>query len=227
MKTYKIGNTADCTISALSVGPMGNIDIEYVGQPYTKINDLEVEVSFSDETPISTQGVQNILGTHTNYVEHLVLKNVPLNEKIIALLFEDSAQKACTTSIVATANNEGVVFLPKMNAYNIYIYDINNELVKKQESGARVEELEANTKYYIIYQFDGVVSKQLNTKATPYMSLNIESFGNIDDQTTKSWLSFSKCMLVSSIDLSYQLYGNSIDLTFKILKDSVNYIVLE
>ena len=227
METYKLGNKVKATLRAYSPGKIGNTEIKYCMQPYTIINDADVQVSFRD-TDGNARTTQTLLNYNVDYVDSVSINNVPLNDKILNLVFQVDNAPLRTKSANCNSNDAGVIYLPDEKMYQVFIYDDNGELESAHDELVDyVVVNKPNSNYLIIYICDGTKGFSLNRTNNVTMALDLEVTGNENDTTNKFWLHFDKCSLSVNKNLYFSGSINTIDLKFKVLKSDNDYITVK
>ena len=230
METYKLGNSVKAILRAYSPGVIGDVNIEYPMQPYTIINSAEANIIFNtrDGNASNATNGQSLLNYNIDYVDSVVLNNVALTNKILNLIFKLDDNPLCTKTVNCKSNNEGIIYLPNENMYQVFIYNDLGELESAHDeiNSSNLQVANNNSNYLLIYITDGKKGFFLNRLVNLYMSLDLEIDGNEENRTNKFWIHLEKCSLSVNKNLYFNGSINSIDLKFKVIKSDNDYITI-
>lgn len=221
MNSYKIGNQANCVFRSFVPGTIGGMVMQYDGQPYTEVKDIEASFYFSDASTEATTPISLAAASQGVYFNEVRLKNCPLTEKILNLVFNksDVAMMSCSENV--RSDGDGYCYLSTTNpAYQVFVYDVNGKLV---DAAGRIWDgfigrLTPNENYIVYYYKEVAKALSLDRKKSIYMSADITTIGNIGDSTRKFSFHIAKCNV--EIYRNINLNGNNantIDLTLKII----------
>ncbi len=220
MYFYKIGNMSDVILRSVDASAIGSHKIKYDYEPYTILKDKEIEINFKSITK-ELKGSTNVLQFNQDYPEELVVKNVELNDKILNLLYKQTAEGICTEYQNCVSDEEGIIYLNniKDHYYQIFIFNEEGNLEsaygESTESQFKVEN--TNSSYLIVYGFMGEKNYTICPIENIYFSIDIISKSNSDDVTLPTYYHFDKCALEITKDMYFNNNANTVDLKFKIL----------
>ena len=188
METYKLGNKVKVILRAYSAGKIGNIEMKYPTQPYTILDAVEAQVNYNDKNS-NARTTQKLIGYNIDYVESVQLRNVPLTDKILNLIYDTSDEIFCSESKNYNSNNDGVVYLhlPTPVIYDVFIYNSKGELedALEQVSDNKITVKEPNSNYLLIYRYPAQEGYSLNRSNNVLLNIDMEVLGNEDNSTTK------------------------------------------
>lgn len=220
--TYKIGNNVKAILRFYTASKIGAIQAEYDNQPYTVLNNIEAQISFTNITS-DAQTTLRELSYNTDSVTSVTLNNVELTNKILNLICSNSEQKLCSTMQNYNADDEGNIYLllPSDEIYQVFVYNNDGEL--EQAYGSYSDNVlhveKPSTNYAIFYSFLGSDGYSFNRRANIYLSIDLELTSNENNQSKKAWMHFNKCALTANKNMLFGGNINSVDLTFKVLKE--------
>lgn len=112
MAEYKIGNKVDIIVRAFTSGKLGEMTIQYTNQPYTILRDTTATVSFANRETLVDQGEDILLAFNHDNVSRINFSDVPLNDKILELLYEQNKDEAlCSEQQYVESDEEGHLFI--------------------------------------------------------------------------------------------------------------------
>lgn len=229
MKTYKIGNRAKCIIRSFSAGMIGNVQMNYGNQPYTILEEVEINLTFSQSNRDLTS-VFNELSYNQDTLNEVNIFNVELNDKILNLIFSYNEEKLChVTQNCLAEDNTIYITAPTDTIYQVFVYDIDGNL--EQAYGELKNNLSLTVKknedYVVCFSYEGSKSFCFNKNNNAYFTLDFILTGNEDDETSNAYIHINKCALSINKNMYFNRALNTVDLTFKVINDNLSYITLE
>lgn len=225
MDTYKVGNKAKCIIRSYAPGKLGDEVMQYGNQPYTILKDVGVTINFDSSHISSKVQTGNLYGYDIDYVGSLAINNVPLTDKIVKLIYDESNVSLCSVAENCTSDEDGKVFLNcgEDEIYQVFIYDDTGKLERAEgfyniTRGITVKN--PNSSYLICYSFIGGISVDLNRNRSKYVTLDFELPINCNDTTSRAWIHIDKCCLSISKNLNLAQEINTVTLTCDVINDT-------
>lgn len=195
MTTYKIGNHVDCVIRAYCSDPIGDYKINYDKEPYTIISGENGIINFASRN-VDMTGNDRVGNYSTEKINSFSLYNVTLTDKILNLIYSKNEGFSITFHEKLLSDENKKIFLTKglgkiKKLVFIYYSDDENDqpilenAVSTLESD-EIEVLHENAYYNIVYEVitDNIYS--LDKRRNVYVTLDISSIGNEDDNTNKT-----------------------------------------
>lgn len=227
MKQIKIGNRIkNLIIRNASSMPLAEGDPEPIcdNQPYTILSDIDAEFEFEYLT--STQSTWHNVLHYSNYkLSSILLKKVPLTDKIMNLLFK--RQDNLTGSLIedVISDYEGHIFLNKVSSdsqvRNMFIFDANGNIEALENIYPEEVVLKPNTNYKIIYELGNFTGWSFNkNNRNIYLNLDMETVSNNNDSTSKFFIHADKCSVEVEHSLHFTEELSYIDIKVIVLGDS-------
>lgn len=217
MKTYKLQNSAKCIIRSVAPGMLGDMEMKYGNQPYTVLNDVNVEISFDDSNSTATGGYDSAmkLASNMNHLSNVRISNIQLTDKILKLIYgkNDTCLKSTTEILVSNNSNERFLnkVAPGSTIYQVFLYkklvgdeddnyELENAFGEKVIENGSITVKDKKSDYLICYSYvsSGSCSVSLNKPNNSYVALDIEVTGNINDQTTNFNIHIDKCCIITT-----------------------------
>lgn len=226
MKTYSIGNSVNGIIRSYAAGNIGNVKMQYGNQPYTTFNGATASIHFKD-VGVNLKKDFDVLAFNHAQVNRVEIKNIPLTEKILNLIYGKEEYSLCYKTINCTSSSTGIVYLPQEDHYyQVFVYNSDGELEAAfGEYTTNTIQLQPNQDYLIIYSYAGKNAFKFSSKENLYITLDLKVQGNEEDTTQDIFLHFDKCAVTADRELLLNGKINTVDLSFVVL-DENNYIVL-
>lgn len=234
MKTYKLGNKANCLIRAYTSGQIGSELIEYNNQPYTIIEDCQCNITFQPKQEAATAETLRLRDSR-NFIKEITFSNCLLTTKIFNLIFSKIEGKLISNWEKCSSDDDKKIFLNtnKEEIYQVFIYK-GGKLEQaygsiNPQEGIDVEYADSN--YLVVYQYleDDSETYSLNAMSNIYITLDIQLIGNEDDKTNNSLIHIEKASLNVDKNMRFNRGLNTVDLVFTVINDknnSDNYIIL-
>ena len=176
MATYKIGNQVDCVIRAYNSAPIGEYKVTYDHEPYTIIKGENGLISFSsDNTDFSSKERNG--GYATEKIDSFSLYNITLTDKILNLIY-------CKNEGFSITFHEKLLSGDDKKIYFSNGFGKTKKMVFVYYSDDSAAELE-NAYYNIVYEVITNSTYSLNKRNNVYVSLDISTISNEDDNTSK------------------------------------------
>lgn len=230
MKTYKLGNKVKCIIRAFTPGKIGEDTMQYKNQPYTVINEIEAQLDFQDVNKDAVSPY-NQLSYNSANISEARLWRVPLTNKILGLLFPIAEESLCNTSENYDSDENGIIYLtlPTETIYQVFVIDEDGNLESAygeySENTLTVNNADSN--YLIFYSYLSEKGFSLNKPNNLYVTLDLELIGNLEEETTNSWIHLEKCAVAVDRSLFFNRNLNTVDLTFKVIDTKQDYLSVE
>ena len=228
---YKIGNKVDVIVRSYNSGDMGSMTMQYKNQPYTILRDITATITFFNRDVSAEQGEDILLAFNHDNVSRINLSDVPLNDKLLDLLYEENEDALCSEQEYVTTDENGQFFIswPTDVVYQVFMYD--DQGVLEQAFGTCDDTmftmLKPNTQYSIYYSFKGTKSFLLRKKENMYVTLDLIITGNIEDETSDMCIHIEKCALSADKALFLRDEINTISLTARVIRGGNNYITIK
>lgn len=233
MTTYKIGNQVDCVIRACNSTPIGEYKISYDHEPYTIIQGENGIISFSSNNTNFDSKERNG-GYATENIDSFSLYNVILTDKILNLIYCKKEGFSITFHEKVTSGEDKKIFFS--NGFGkikklVFVYYSDNDAAELENAYSTVDddyiEVEhENACYNIVYEVitDSIYS--LDKRNNIYVSLDISTVSNENDNTSRTWLHIDKALVKVNKTLYFNNNANAVDLTFLVINDNttINYI---
>ena len=233
MATYKIGNQVDCVIRAYNSAPIGEYKITYDHEPYTIIKGENGLISFSsDNTDFSSKERNG--GYATEKIDSFSLYNITLTDKILNLIYCKNEGFSITFHEKLLSGDDKKIYFS--NGFGktkkmVFIYYSDDSAAELENAYSTIEddyiEVEHENAYYnIVYEVITNSTYSLNKRNNVYVSLDISTISNEDDNTSKVWLHIDKAIVRVNKTLYFNKNANAVDLTFSVINDdtTTNYI---
>ncbi|MBO5947572.1 hypothetical protein J6Q66_01905 [bacterium] len=227
MKTYKLGNKIDCIIRSYCGGKIGSIDMKYGNQPYTVLKEVEASLRFSARDKDANSDFLNLTYNADN-LDEITISDVELNDRILNLIFSKNEENLAHAMENCESGDDKIIYIKPEYSCQVFVYDIDGNLENAygELKTNQIPVQRANEDYLVFYSYPEQVSYSLKRGENLYLTLDLILTGNRDDEFNKSYIHIEKCALQISKDMYFNERINSIDLTFKVLKDGNNYITL-
>lgn len=232
MKTYKIGNKVTGIIRSFTSDNIGDVEMQWANQPYTVITGTEAKLNFVSKTKNAGTTYEVDLNYNFDELKDITLSNVPLNDKILNLIFtknEEEPLKLFNENY--TSDENGIIYFnsAKDEIYQLFIYDDQGDL--EQAFGTFTEDkiqlAKPLSSYLFIYNKIAEKSYNLGRPANFYVTLDLKTAGNIEDTTAPFNIHIEKCGVRIDKNLTFNQSSNTVNLTFTVISDSLNYITFE
>lgn len=230
METYKIGNKIKCLIRAYKAGTIGDKIALYDGEPYTIIQDVTASISFNNKTDNVTIQQQRELFYNADDINECTISNIPLTEKIIALIFKKNSDVYRSVSDNYVSDDNGLIYLnADSTVYTVYVYDEDGSLEAAHDeiTDGTITVNNANSSYLIVYYEKAEYGYSLYRDNNLYVTLDLQAEGNTDDETTDMYIHLDKCGFRINKNLYFNQNSNAIDLVFNVLSTKDNYIIVK
>lgn len=240
METYKLGNKVKCIIRAFHAGKLGQMDMQYDLQPYTELKDVSANISFrSKDMDVAANSI-NVLAYHADSINQITLSDCLLTKKILELIYPSSKIKMYAKSENLDSDEKGLIYLPvnaEEIAYQVFAYNIKGELAfAAGEITDGVIKVEPNSNYVVYWYIEGKSAISLDATSTEYVTLDLTTEGNKNDNTQEMNIHLAKCAI--SVNKAFYLssgHSNTVSLTFNVIQPTttevaegkVNFITLE
>lgn len=223
---YKIGNQVSTIVRNYRVSDDTSLENH---APYTVLGAKECKISFKDQTTSASHLNRVDLFFNNRIVNEVQLFSVPLTEKVLSMCFQEEESLPCAEYEESTIRNNKLILKKRKNAYyNIYVYGLDNTLIySSAESSSPVLNIEHDdVAVFVFYEYlDNAFV--LNKPENHYVTIDMITLGNNDDQTAKMRMHFEKCGYVVNNDLSFNKTGDTVNLTFKVIATEKDYIIFE
>lgn len=232
MATYKIGNQVIGIIRSCSAGKLGAMSMQFSNQPYTILKDISVTLTFDADNKSSEVSDKTILGFNHDTLNEIRLSNVPLNDKILELIYQENVDEPLYSKReLCDSDNEGHIYLSTNGEiYQVFIYDEegNLEAAYGTYNGDYLTVNKPNSSYSIYYSFLGTKSFLFDKTPNIYVSLDLITIGNEDDGTQDMMVHINKCLIRADKALYFNRGGaNTIDLTAQVIHTNKDYITIK
>lgn len=229
MGTYKIGNTVKCVLRLVSSTSDNDLGMQYERQPYTILEGADATLFFGNQNTAAKNinNQANLLHFHQDFPVQLSISNVLLTDKILNLIFLKTEDKFYTQSYNSDSDENSEIYLPTTEtAYNVFVYDNQGILEQKIDTlvASSITVKKVNSNYLIIYELKSAHQYLLKSLSNQYFSLDLEIIGNDDDDTNITYLHLDKCGLEIDKNLYFTDRANTVDLKFRIIHESNDYI---
>lgn len=231
MENYKLGNIGQIIIRTYN--PIDGIyPTKYDNQPYTFLKDKEFAINFDNNTSDIKRRTVNELATSWGTIDSIEINDVELNSKILNLVYQPNESKICSRAENYDSDDEGMIYLTRPNnqtIYQIFIYnddgDLETALDELNSDELQVER--PNSNYFIIYNFEGRNAFNFSSNQKYYFTLDITTIMNEDEESQPCHIHIDKCQLRLDQRMTFKQSSNTIDLIFKVVGHTDNYICLE
>lgn len=233
----KAGGKVDVLIRTKTAQKIGDINL-IENEPYTFINNVAINFLSSQEG-VRSKADGTILSYNNMLANQVHLYNVPLTEKICNLVFQNRKILNKTYKTLLVANNNTLI-LHHQEAYNIFVYDLNNNLIGVSDYVSdgiiTSDKIINNQKYLVFYEYiinNNIDNKMYNLQSPDrsYFTLDIFGKGNQDNLSSDVFIKIDTCVLITNNNLIFNNGLNSLDLTFDIIQmknnQNKNYLIVE
>lgn len=233
MSTYKIGNKVKGIIRAYNAGKLGNTDIAYDNQPYAILKDIDVSLTFEEQTKNSIVEDKNHLIYNHDTLKEVTINNVLITDRILELLYKNNTEEQLFSKQENyESDEEGIIYFnfPSSEVYQVFIYDDEGSLENAfgTYSGISYTALKPNSTYSIYYSYLGEKSFLLDKPDNNYVKLDFEVIGNEDDGTRDMSIHIEKCILKTNKNMYFTTNNsNAIDLRATVIYTGKDYITLK
>lgn len=231
MGTHKIGNKINCIIRAHSCDPIGTYTPRYDGEPYTIIQGENGMINFTN-TNVDMRGVDRGAGYANEKINSFSIYNVTLTDKILNLIYSKKEGFSVSYHEKLLSSDDKKLYLTKglgKQKKMVYVFYSNDEhsapVIDQAYSTLDSDEIEveeANAFYNVVYEVitDNIYS--LDKRNNVYVTLDISSISNEDDNTNETHIHIDKAVVQVSKALYFNATANAIDLTFLVIQDGDN-----
>lgn len=235
MATHKIGNQVDCIIRAYSCEPIGQYKPTYDGEPYTIIKGENGIINFTSRN-VDMVGTDRNAGYSTEKINSFSIYNVTLTDKILNLIYSKNEGFSVSYYEKLLSSEDKKIYLTKglgKQKKMVYVFYSDDEnaapVLESAYSTLDSDEItvEHEDAYYnIVYELitDNIYS--LDKRQNIYVSLDILTTSNEDDNTNKTHIHIDKAVVQVNKSLYFNSNANAVDLTFLVINDdsTINYI---
>lgn len=206
-------------------------------EPYTVLNNVNINFYTSQEGA-GTGSNGNLLYYNDAQPSIITLMNVPLSEKVIDLIFLKNNKALKSHYFIAEAD-EHTLIMQHNHVKNVFIYELetNNYIGFAEEVDDKIiqdDNLINGNKYIVFYEYEDLNSKKQFNLVSPsnnYFTLDIFGKGNTNNNTADIFFKFKKCVLKTDTTLTFNEGLNTVNLSFKIIKDDRinenNYFIVD
>lgn len=236
MADYKLGNRIDCVVRAYNATPIGIYPITYNNQPYTIIHGEKGMINFKEKSA-DMVGRDRDGGYSTEKIDSFTIYNITLTNKILNLIYSKKEGFSITYNEKVLSDENKKIFLNKATDKEkklVFVYYIDGveavlESAFSTLDGDEIEVEYENAWYEVVYEAitDNIFS--LDRRNNIYVSLDIASISNTDDETSTTWIHIDKAVVKVVKSLYFNGNSNAVDLTFSVVNDdtTINYIAWE
>ncbi len=229
----EVGSKANVIISFNAVTTI-NGSTYAIGEPYLFLKDVLVEARYKEDSKIGSSGAIKV-ATNLIYPDTIVIQGANFSSKLASLLlcYKSTSTFGKRTFITLPADT-GKIYLTEdiFSSSDIYAYDSSFNQISFTYSSIDNSINSANfikdTEYLI--SFSSVIAGtrfNLIQPSIPYLTLQIQSIGNINKTSKEVIMYFDKVSLNSAVDFSFISNDKiNIPLSFKIL-DTISYVIFE
>lgn len=235
MATHKIGNQIDCIIRAYSCEPIGQYEPTYDGEPYTIIKGENGIINFTSHN-VDMAGEDRNAGYSTEKINSFSIYNVTLTDKILNLIYSKNEGFSVSYYEKLLSSEDKKIYLTKglgKQKKMVYVFYSDDEnaapVLESAYSTLDSDEItvEHEDAYYnVVYELitDNIYS--LDKRQNIYVSLDILTTSNEDDNTNKTHIHIDKAVVQVNKSLYFNSNANAVDLTFLVINDdnTINYI---
>lgn len=235
MNQYSFIGNGNILIKAGITGKYGNRNFA-AGEPIAYFTDVSVELVFSNEDKIASQGINNLTSDSKSEPSILRVQNVKTTSSLQSLLYKKQNNSTKhKTEVKKLTSSGGVMFLPLSTddvlVQPLFIYDDSqSKMGGYTVSGENSILGLPNGTYTVFYSVDRSANStfSLETPSMPNMSVEVSVEGNLNGQNGLVVMHLKNAKLLSRPTLNFNSANPFVDtLEFVIHKDKeaieVNY----
>jgi hypothetical protein len=230
----EIGSKVNIVISFNSATSINN-NTYAAGEPYLYLKDANAVIRYKQLDKSASAGPNKIANSQI-YPQEIIVRSINMNRKLLALLlnYDTTQTNVGKREFISLLGEDDIIYLPEEvnTSSTIYLYDSSfNPVVFTYNSVKNALEgtaIAAGAEYLISYSSVLTATRfNLCQPSVPYMSLEIQSVGNINKVTKNTIMYFNKVSLSSIMEFNFLMDNKiNIPLEFKVI-DGSGYIIFE
>ena len=193
------------------------------GEPFTYLRQVSATIDSQSVSPQQTVATPTNRGMQyvdaINFVNRVVLSNVPMTNKIKSLFFVPANDKAMTEWMEVTAST---IKLEYADAFDPFVYEnavlLPNERFTLNNGWLTIADFDAKKRYNICYSHREDLSSFV-VENYPYFKIILLAQGNVNGKTSDQRLVFEKVSLMPQTQFTFNAaVQNNVNLVFGIIE---------
>ncbi len=193
------------------------------GEPFTYLRQVSVTIDSQSVSPQQTvvtptnRGMQYV--DAVNFVNRIVLSNVPMTTKVKSLFFVPAKNKIMTEWMEVTAPK---MKLEHADAFDPFVYEnavlLPNERFTLEDGWLTIADFDEEKRYNICYNHREDLSSFV-VENYPYFKIILLAQGNVNGKTSDQRLVFEKVSLMPQTQFTFNAaVQNNVNLVFGIIE---------